>query len=99
MPGDQYTTLTLGPSGSSYVAPADGYLYLSKNATSGQYVKIFLKNSAGTLLICQQFNSTYNSFIAMYLPITKGQIVQIFYDTNLSVNEFWFLYSVGSQPA
>ena len=71
MPSSRYIDLTLGASGSTYVAPANGWVYIKLDNHSGWTQ---LRNeSAGKLLIA----AVLNAYAGMYLPVKRGQIFQV----------------------
>ena len=90
MPSDKYVNLTLGANGSTYTAPADGYLTLVKGATaSGQYM-IFINNR----------NSASVSSIAtgalncrLLMPVSKGDVITINYTVDGTTGLFKFIYA------
>lgn len=95
MPSDTYIDLTLGASGSRYTAPADGYFYLSKRAASNnQYTHIDNKTNS-ILLEAPVPYSNANSTVLM--PVIKGDIIQVNYNTTGNTEAFRFYYAEGSK--
>ena len=90
LPSDSYIDLTLGPSGSSYVAPANGWVTITVNGSGFVGViqdKISFYHPAG---------SNTNDWYSAILPVRKGQF-KIEY-SSITVWNFKFIYAVGSAP-
>ena len=93
MPSSRYIDLTLGASGSTYTAPANGWFVFGRNAT----------NPAG----CELFNQTTGigcSYVVerswsmlSYVPAKKGDVVSIAYWQGNSTTIFRFIYAEGEQ--
>lgn len=100
LPSDQYTNLTLGTSGSSYTAPADGWVYISKTATAGgQYLLLVNTNKNGLFMVGYEVRSWANANIMrVSIPVTKGSKFRIQYDVDGKTTAFQFVYAVGSEP-
>lgn len=93
MPSDRYVDLTLGASGSTYTAPANGWLYIWKEATAvGQYVVFTNQTSPMANIIYAPTNSTQ---CRMILPLKKGNIVKIDYTLAGNTRSFRFIYAEG----
>lgn len=91
MPSTTYDTLTLGASGSSYQAPADGYFYMKVTTiTSSPYTRMYSANSIGS------FAGFYGtaSGIHCFLPVKKGTSATVEYG-----GTGWSLYFVYAQGA
>lgn len=92
MPGDKYINLTLGASGTSYTAPADGWVVLFVNKATG----LRMSNN----LYAQAPDHEY--FSGLSLPAFKNQPFHIYYDA-VDMSETWtrfrFYYTIGSQPS
>lgn len=92
MPSDKYIDLTLGASGTTYTAPANGWLQIMGVSTvSGGYVEI---SSA--------INFTFQASAAQqycrgFCPIAKNTTYAINYD-GFNVQASRFYYSVGAEP-
>ena len=85
--------LTLGASGTTYTAPADGYFCIS--AKSAKTVRLDGLSYNVTM------PPVTNSLSAFIFPISKGKIVTLRYDT-LDISDSWnyfrFIYAKGSEP-
>lgn len=78
-----FDNLTLGASGSTYVAPANGLFSLSKNTTaSGQSIVAFINNTWSTSGISD-----------ISVQVKKGDSVKINYTTEGATNYFRFVYA------
>lgn len=90
-PTSQYDDLTLGASGTTYTAPADGYVYLWKASNAvNQYITL-TNNSNG--LAIHQWSPLSGGGCAGYVPVKKGDIVTITYTAGGSTNMFRFIYA------
>lgn len=98
MPSDNYIDLTLGASGTSYTAPADGYFYISKQAGSDwYYFELEINDNNGNFLYAG-WNSDYrNSPCACFVPIKKGNICKVIYNAYGVTNNFRFIYAQGAE--
>lgn len=95
MPGTKYIDLTLGASGATYTAPANGWFTLHKGANSvGQYVYMYTTGiDIGTC-----FNVSSGTDIPSYfLPVKAGDTVKIDYTLGGTTKQFRFIYSKGYQ--
>lgn len=93
-----YDTLTLGSSGDTYQAPADGYFLLyaeygsGNNASYDMYVN-------GTALGNRHYfaaNTVYSAGRCL-TPVAKGQSITVNYNGVLANIDFKFIYAVGSE--
>jgi hypothetical protein len=94
MPSNKYIDLTLGASGTSYTAPADGYVLLAMRNTD---VYCEMRLNAGQLRVGSnyRYDATGYSF-SLSIPISKGNSVTAIY-TNMSPQTFRFVYANGAQ--
>lgn len=96
MPSDTYDDLTLGASGASYQAPANGWYYVSKvSGTSGRYVSI--RNATTQMNSVTVLSSGNNQWLESNLPVKKGDTVEVGYTVTGATNYFRFIYAVGSE--
>ena len=92
-PSNRYIDLTLGASGSTYIAPANGYFVLSKNSTaSGQYINISA-NKIIELII----STASGQGLEATLPVLKGVSATIGYGVGGTTNSFRFVYAEGDE--
>lgn len=89
MPSSRYIDLTLGASGSTYTAPANGYFSWYCYQNNNGY--IFVQSSA-SLLPNRVANASND--IAGFIPVKKGDIVRVEY-ANLTFNRLRFIYAEG----
>jgi len=90
MPSSSYITLTAGASGSTYTAPANGYVVMVGNASAGQ---VYLASSK---LSTTSATATGVAVGAAYLSVLSGDVVTYRYNTTPSL--FRFYYAEGSKP-
>ena len=98
MPSNTYTDLTLGASGSTYTAPADGWIYAWSSTASGaggQYIAIYtgsIGNGRGAEIY---FFSGFALQHPVQLPVKKNEVYTIVY--NMGIDMCRFYYAVGSE--
>lgn len=94
MPSNEYINLTLGASGISYTAPADGYFILAMTNTN---MFCEMRLNAGQLRVGSnyRYDATGYSF-SLSIPVSKGNSVTAIY-TNMSPQIFRFVYANGAQ--
>lgn len=94
-PSAKYANLTLGASGTTYTAPANGYVVFRKQATAvGQYVQLALHD--GTQLQYWVQSATNNGLVAATIPVKKGATFVVSYTLAGSSNSvFNFVYAQG----
>lgn len=94
MPSNRYIDLTLGASGTTYTAPADGYLYLAKTSSaSGQRIK-FTNTSSVNMAVSTWSSGVQNLEIIM--PVSKDNVVYVYYNAGGLTNQFRFIYAEGA---
>ncbi len=92
MPSDSYVDLTLAPSGSTYTAPAAGWFFFNRAASSNQYV-VFENQNTGIGLNITSVNS---SSVRCLFPVRKGDVVLCSYTASGTLNFFRFYYAEGA---
>lgn len=94
MPSGTYVDLTLGASGVTYTAPANGYFMLHMVAdNSGQYIQLVNITSG---LIC--FNNSSGAYgITAAVQAQKSDVIACEYTATGSVLSFKFIYAEGSK--
>lgn len=95
MPSGTYRDLTLGSSGSTYTAPADGWFYLMKNA-GVSVAWISLENKTGKIVTNQAAPGNANS-MANYIPAKSGDTVAVTYSATGTTSAFRFIYAEGAK--
>ena len=98
MPSGRYIDLTLGASGSTYTAPANGKFVIAKLATGIQDVVIdlFPINGVGTRCVAC-ISPGANWTCAASMDCKKGDSVKVFYSAGGDLNNFRFIYAEGDQ--
>lgn len=91
MPSGRYIDLTLGASGSTYTAPANGWFCLSIN-TGLTYLDIYNNNALGSTA-----TNPNNGFIRRFVPAFKGDILAIYYLGTPNIAMFRFFYAEGEK--
>ena len=100
MPSERYIALTLGVSGSTYTAPANGWVQFTQSFTGGYVMglAVVYPNKDG---VCMQGNGNSGGVNNAYIPVSKGQTFKVFYDGTLNTSEtsnrFEFIYAQGSE--
>jgi hypothetical protein len=92
MPSNRYIDLTLGASGSTYTAPANGWVAIAKACSSGQF--IFMVNGSG---VATQNWGAGSGYIQSYLPVSKGKPFIVDYTASGATAFFRFHYAEGDQ--
>ena len=92
MPSGTYTNLTLGASGTSYTAPADGYVCFYMSQPGPHDLQVYLSNETAQLRV-----RTYQNVndIACWIPVSKGDTFYLEYTYNSGSYQFRFIYSQG----
>lgn len=93
MPSNRYINLTLGASGSTYTAPANGWYCLKKQANgNGQSL------SLQTSKIQVDGNATVNgNYVGLILPVVKGDVLTVYYTLGGNIVDFRFIYAEGAE--
>lgn len=91
MPSNKYVNLTLGASGDSYTAPANGWLHLKVNKSAAGYSAFY--SSSG--LSAESRTTISGSNCIVYIPCKKGDVVTCYYDGTNREIVFTFIYAVG----
>ena len=98
MPSSKYIDLTLGASGIQYTAPANGYFTLSKTSTgSAQYVVInkYYDGSINKRVSNVSYSPGSGYGCIAWLPVKKGEVINISYTAAGSTDCFMFVYAEG----
>ena len=94
MPSTSYVDLSLGATGGSYIAPANGWINIIKLATAtGQYVALY--NTTRSNLGCTSAAVTSNARCICLLPVSKNDEIECNYDAAGDVIRFRFYYAQG----
>lgn len=96
MPSNSYIDLTLGASGSSYTAPADGYLTISKGATAAdQWLQL---NNETNGIAVNTVSVGSGHVLRLFLPVKKDSLVYVDYSLGGTTHKYRFIYAEGSKP-
>ena len=98
MPSGTFINLTLGASGTTYSAPANGYFYVGFTATAvGGWANLY---NDGTKMDGSNVTRAANYGSGWWFRVTafarKGDLVQLTYDS-ATIDIFRFHYAVGSE--
>lgn len=96
MPSNRYIDLTLGASGSTYTAPANGwYMIQMKSNGAGQYLQLYLAVHG---LGFETHSVDRSNTARLTVPVTKGKAIRIAYNFGSSEAKlFRFIYAEGEQ--
>lgn len=93
MPSSTYDDLALGASGTSYTAPADGYVFVNKTSNAaGQYVETLTDR-----LLDIKWSPASGQQLINWLPVKKGETFKVYYAAGGVTTSFIFVYAVGSE--
>ena len=94
MPSDKYIDLDLGASGTTYIAPADGFIHFRRKCTTiGQNIFILVSN----LLTLSDKSTADNLNTGVLVPVKKGTSFTCQYSADGEIIYFRFIYAVGSE--
>lgn len=92
MPSNSYDNLTVGASGTTYTAPANGYFQASFNTDSSGFHYIhFVSGHLGTTFF--DMTNSINGLL-MYLPVLKGSTFLLSYG-GVTFDNLKFIYAQG----
>lgn len=94
MPSSRYIDLTLGASGSTYTAPANGWFCVAKRSGgTNQYL--------GLISYGLEFTDYYNSNLVArnFIPCKKGGNITVNYNMTGNTEYFRFIYAEGDKPS
>ena len=102
MPSDKYIDLTLGASGQTYTAPANGWFVFDKGSTAAnQYAALYNtgKSASVTTLkgVAQNVIPITSSNLGLTMPALKGDIVHLDYTLAGDTFAWRFIYAQGDQ--
>lgn len=95
MPSNKYIDLTLGASGSSYTAPANGWYVIIKVA--GEAEKYVELNVADNRFISSLTAVNTTQSLSLFIPIKKGDIMKVWYSAKGETRYFRFIYAEGER--
>lgn len=91
MPSSNYVNLTLGASGATYTASANGYYYICKGAISKQFIDI---NNITANYRKSMLSSNDNQCLII-MPVQKNDVIKISYTATGNLEAFRFIYAEG----
>ena len=98
LPSDKYIDLTLGDSGLTYTAPANGYILLNKNSgNTAKYIALSVTRN-GIQVYNQIQHSSFSGILSLTAPVAKGATTRVEYSATGTTNYFRFIYAQGSAP-
>ena len=99
MPSDSYIDITLGSSGSTYTAPANGYIFLTKTTGSSvdQSCQLFVNGSSRDTCDYMSSMTTHptQSTCSTWVPVKKNDVIKYAYTASGSLAHFRFIYAKG----
>ena len=96
MPSNKYIDLTLGASGTTYTAPANGYYAIDKTA-GDEFQYVALTNTTAGMAIIQHAGNSNKYHCAGFIPVRKGDILVVTYGATGTTDYFKFIYAEGSK--
>ena len=94
MPSNRYIDLTLGASGSTYTAPANGWFWFSKIAGTNMY-GVGIENKRNGMIIGSDAGAPGSGNAVM--PVLAGDNVVVRYSATGETLGFRFIYAQGNQ--
>ena len=94
MPSSRYIDLTLGASGSTYTAPANGFFFVSKKSTAATQEFVFENRSAAIFSVSQDA-VTANRTIRITISAKKGDNIFTYYTLGGNTDNFRFIFAEG----
>ena len=96
MPSDRYFDLTLGASGANYTAPANGYFCITAKASeiTTEYILSSVIPSYGGRIPMTTWRHVEGGAV---VPIKAGQTVQIYYQSNVTMQGIRFVFAEGDK--
>lgn len=93
MPGSKYVSLTLGASGATYIAPANGYFSIDGQGPNWVDVAIIYPNLNYGYCFASRSSDKY---CRITVPVSAGSQCQILFDTAFTnLISFNFIYAEG----
>ena len=92
MPSLNYIDLTLGASGTEYIAPANGYfLFIKEAGETGKFLSL-VRNDAFSVEGHPNLAGNWGRII---LPVRKNDVIQVGYSATGETKYFRFYYAEG----
>lgn len=97
MPSNRYINLTPGANGTSYIAPADGWIAFAKKLTAtGQFVGLSNRTIDMSIMGCNASDGSGGN-TSCFIPCKKGDEVVTWYSAGGDVLVLKFIYAEGVQ--
>ena len=97
MPSNRYIDLTPGAGGTSYIAPADGWITFAKKLTAtGQFVGLSNTTTGMSTMGCNATDGSGGN-ASCFIPCKKGDEVFTWYSAGGDVLALKFIYAEGVQ--
>ena len=97
MPSNRYIDLTPGATGTTYIAPADGWIAFAKKITAtGQFVNLSNNTIGMSIMGCNASDGS-GSNTSCFIPCRKGDEVVTWYSAGGDVLNLRFIYAEGVQ--
>ena len=96
MPSDTYVDLTLGASGTTYTAPANGWFWVRHRPSSNGGGTTININKNDVFIYGTSMKTVANAVFADFLPVKKGAILTFYYDSGTDT-AIRFIYAQGSE--
>lgn len=96
MPSNKYIDLTLGASGASYTAPANGWFAVDK-LSSDSNQQVWFTNVTAQIRSSSPISFTLDNGLQAIIPVKKGDEIYCFYTAGGTTNHFIFNYAEGEQ--
>lgn len=96
MPSSRFIDLELGATDTTYTAPANGWFYLNKLANSDDTTGdkyVLMLNTANNMMLVHNGGAKFN--LTIILPVLKGNIVNVAYNSTGNTTAFRFIYAEG----
>ena len=97
MPSNRYIDLTLGATGTTYIAPADGWISFAKKITAtGQFVNLSNNTIGMSIMGCNAKDGSGGN-TSCFISCKKGDEVATWYSAGGDVIILRFIYAEGAQ--
>lgn len=99
LPSNKTEDLTLGASGTKYIAPANGWVWLDKSGGgSNAFIDCSVFDSDNNWLYSDsRYKPSSPSEISILFPVKKGNEFTVTYNAIGTVYKFKFIYAIGSE--
>ena len=94
MPSSRYIDLTLGASGTTYTAPANGWIFWDNIVSIADYIEIVVEYNNNLLYSQQEFARVKGS-IQLLIPIKNGHSYTVYYEVTGDTLTYRFYYAEG----